>query len=60
MKLLTSILALAALCLTVIPAILVFNGTIENDLNKKLMAAGTLLWFVTAPIWFRKGGGGKS
>jgi hypothetical protein len=55
MKLLASILAVVALCLTVIPSILVFNHAIEIDLHKKLMAAGTILWFLTAPLWFRKG-----
>jgi hypothetical protein len=54
MKLLASILAVVALCLTVIPSILVFNNAIEFDLHKKLMAAGTVLWFLTAPLWFRK------
>lgn len=60
MKLLASIFAVLALCLTVVPSILVFYGTIENDLNKKLMMAGTLLWFVAAPIWFRKDRGEKT
>jgi hypothetical protein len=55
MKMLASILAIVALCLTVIPSILVFNNAIEFDLHKKLMAAGTVLWFMTAPLWFRKG-----
>ncbi len=54
MKMLMSVLAIIALCLTVVPSILVFYGTIELDLHKKLMTAGTLLWFVAAPIWFRK------
>lgn len=55
MKLLASFLAVIALCLTVIPSILVFNNAIGFDLHKKLMAAGTILWFITAPLWFRKG-----
>ncbi len=60
MKTLASILAVLALCLTVVPSSMVFNGTIENDLNKKLMLTGTLLWFVAAPIWFRKDTGEKT
>ncbi len=60
MKTLASILAVLALCLTVVPSIMVFNGTIENDLNKKLMLTGTLLWFGVAPIWFRKDTGEKT
>jgi hypothetical protein len=54
MKMLMSVLAIIALGLTIVPSILVFNGTIELDLHKKLMTAGTFLWFVAAPIWFRK------
>ncbi|HEX6227715.1 MAG TPA: hypothetical protein VFZ52_25025 [Chryseolinea sp.] len=54
MKTLMSIVAVAALALTLIPAILVFQGSIDLALHKQLMAAGTLLWFVSAPIWFRK------
>lgn len=54
MKALMSILAIIALGLTVIPSILVFNEAITLDLHKKLMTAGTLLWFVAAPLWFRK------
>jgi hypothetical protein len=54
MKAFMSILAIIALGLTVIPSVLVFNEVITLDLHKKLMTAGTLLWFVTAPIWFKK------
>ena len=54
MKTLMSIVAVAALGLTLIPSILVFRGSIDLALHKHLMTAGTLLWFVSAPIWFRK------
>ena len=54
MKAFMSILAIIALGLTVIPSVLVFNEVSTLDLHKKLMTAGTLLWFVTAPIWFKK------
>ena len=56
MKTLMTILAIAALGLTIIPSILVFTGSMESNMQKHLMAAGTILWFVTAPIWFRKKG----
>lgn len=56
MKLLMSILAIIALGLTIVPSFFVFSGTLEMGLYKNLMTAGTLLWFVTAPIWFRKKG----
>ena len=54
MKLLMSILAIIALGLTIVPSFFVFNGTLEMGLYKNLMTTGTLLWFVSAPIWFRK------
>ena len=54
MKLLVSVLAIAALGLTLIPSFLVFTGDIDRDLQKKLMAIGAILWFIAAPIWFKK------
>jgi hypothetical protein len=54
MKILMSVLAIIALGLTIIPSFFVFNGTLEMGLYKNLMTTGTLLWFVSAPIWFRK------
>jgi hypothetical protein len=54
MKILATILAIVALGLTIIPSILVFTGGMGLDLHKQLMTAGTILWFVSAPIWFRK------
>jgi len=35
----------AGLVLTILPAILVFQGYISNDLNKQLMFAGMAIWF---------------
>jgi hypothetical protein len=54
MKMLATVLAIIALGLTIIPAILVFIGKMDLTLHKQLMTAGTILWFVCAPIWFRK------
>ena len=54
MKTIASVIAILALGLTVIPSILVFNEVIDIGLHKKLMAAGAVLWFVSAPLWFRK------
>ena len=54
MKLLASVLAMVALGLTLIPSIFVLTGDINLDLHKMLMTIGTILWFITAPIWFRK------
>ena len=54
MKILATVLAIIALGLTIIPAILVFSGKMDLDMHKQLMTGGTILWFVSAPIWFRK------
>ena len=54
MKILATIIAIVGLILTIIPSILVFTGKMGLDLHKQLMTAGTILWFVSAPIWFRK------
>ena len=42
------------LALTVLPAFLVFSGTLTWDTHVWLMALGALLWFVTAPLWMVK------
>lgn len=49
-----SFIALVGLALTAVPSVLVFMGSITPEVNKQLMAAGTVIWFVAAPIWFRK------
>ena len=54
MRIFATILAIVGLILTIIPSILVFTGKMGLDLHKQLMTAGTILWFVSAPIWFRK------
>jgi hypothetical protein len=40
--------------LTVVPAFLVFSGTLTWDTHAVLMAVGALLWFATAPFWMVK------
>lgn len=52
-KLIATVLALVALAFTIIPSILVFEGVIDLDLHKKYMTAGTILWFITAPFWYK-------
>ena len=51
MKPFLRILSYIGLLLTVVPSVLVFAGSISLDLHKQLMAAGMLLWFLTAPFW---------
>ena len=50
MKMLATVLAIIGLGLTIIPAILVFTGRLDLNMHKQLMTAGTILWFVSAPI----------
>jgi hypothetical protein len=47
-------LSLVGLGLTVIPSLLVFRGVISLETHHLLMAAGMLIWFVSAPFWLRK------
>jgi hypothetical protein len=54
MRLLLKIGSFIGLGLTVMPAFLVFLGTITWDTHAFLMAVGALLWFATAPFWMIK------
>lgn len=45
MKRLLAIPAIAGLILTVVPALLAFEGIISPDTNKGMMLVGMLLWF---------------
>jgi len=54
------ILSMIGLGLTVIPSFLVFNGVISLHTHKQLMFAGTVLWFITAPLWVGKKNKGQS
>jgi high-affinity Fe2+/Pb2+ permease len=56
MKPILILLSFTGLMLTILPAVLVFQGIIEKDLHKNLMLTGTALWFVTAPFWIGKKG----
>ena len=54
MKNLIKVISYIELGLTLVPAFLVFVGNIDLDSNKMLMLFGTIIWFVTAPIWMNK------
>lgn len=41
----------AGLLLSVVPAFLVFAGSITWSTHALLMAVGMVLWFVSAPFW---------
>ena len=54
MKILLIFVSICSLLLTIIPAILVFNGVMTLDMDKSLMLIGTVGWFITAPYWMNK------
>lgn len=54
MKALLKIISFIGLALTVIPAFLVFHGSISLETCQHLMLAGTLCWFLTAPYWMNQ------
>ena len=50
MKILLGTLAGIALAATLLPSVLVYAGAMELETQKTIMAAGMVLWFVTAPF----------
>ncbi len=54
MKKAAQIISYICLVLTLVPSFLVFFGYISLDMNKNLMLAGTIGWFITAPFWMNK------
>ena len=53
MDVVLKIISSIGLGLTVVPALLVFAGTIDWRTHAVLMMIGTLLWFLTAPFWMQ-------
>lgn len=51
MKTLVKLISAVGLALTVVPALLVFAGTITWSNHATLMTVGMVVWFVTAPFW---------
>jgi len=45
------VISFVGLGLTVVPALLVFAGSIPWATHARLMMVGTVLWFATAPLW---------
>ncbi|AKD05383.1 hypothetical protein POKO110462_14855 [Pontibacter korlensis] len=54
MRTIIKFISLVGLLLTVLPALLVFTGTMEQSHHKMLTLAGTALWFLTAPFWMNR------
>jgi hypothetical protein len=44
-------LSYTALAITLLAPVLVWQGLLDPDLNKGILAAAMLLWFGTAPWW---------
>jgi hypothetical protein len=51
MKNLLKAASFVGLGLTVIPALLVFSGSLTWETHVVLMGIGAVLWFMTAPFW---------
>jgi hypothetical protein len=45
------VVSFIGLGLTVVPAFLVFAGSMAWTTHARLMMAGTVVWFATAPFW---------
>ena len=54
MKTVLKLVSLIGLLATIVPSFLVFADIITLDTNKLLMIVGTLLWFISAPLWMDK------
>lgn len=42
-----------SLLLIVIPPFLLWNATLGAEMMKHLMFAGTVIWFLTTPLWMK-------
>ncbi|WP_194768600.1 hypothetical protein [Tamlana sp. I1] len=51
MKPIMKFLSYIALAMTIVPAFLAMGGIIDDATYKTWMLAGTIGWFVTAPLW---------
>lgn len=54
MKKAALIISILSLILTILPSFLVYFQQITPETNKNLMLAGTIGWFLTAPLWMNR------
>lgn len=54
MKKLVPVISFLGLALVIVPACLYLAGIMEKPQMKSLMLIGTLLWFISAPMWIGK------
>ncbi|MGE4587204.1 MAG: hypothetical protein AB7D05_07670 [Mangrovibacterium sp.] len=53
MKRLLIFISFTGLAMTILPSVLVFSRLIDLQTHFTLMAAGMVLWFMTAPFWMK-------
>jgi hypothetical protein len=53
MKTLAKVGSVVGLLLTIVPAVLVFNGYMSLEQNRVWMTVGTVVWFVATPVWMK-------
>jgi hypothetical protein len=56
MKKLVPLVSIIGLALVIVPACLYLAEAVDKPRMQSLMLAGTLLWFVSAPLWLGKNG----
>ncbi|MCH7401848.1 hypothetical protein ACFOUP_00420 [Belliella kenyensis] len=54
MKRLIIITSILGLITTIVPPFLVFTNQIDPSTSKTLMLIGTVVWFISAPLWLNK------
>ena len=54
MKVVLILISIVGLGLTLLPSFFVFAQTMGWETHLTLMTIGTVLWFVTAPLWMKK------
>ncbi|MAT68603.1 MAG: hypothetical protein CMJ58_03690 [Planctomycetaceae bacterium] len=53
MKAALKLVSYAGLALTIVPAVLLYHGRIDDALYRNLMVLGMLVWFGSAIFWIR-------
>lgn len=54
MKTILIVISFVGLVLTLLPAFLVFENVIGWETYITVMNIGTIVWFLTAPLWMKK------
>jgi hypothetical protein len=54
MKAILQFISFAGLGCVIIPPILYLTGSLQKDSMQQIMLVGTLLWFLSVPLWMGK------